>query len=1075
MLKNKYLTGLITLLFAVSAINKTTAQKFYEDSQVYTVGSLPHACTHIPYADKESAIEGTFEGSDFFMSLNGPWSINWVEKPADKPEGFFEPDYDISNWKKISVPSSLEREGYGQPYHGTASNQFRAQKLVIPNVPENDNPVASYRRTFKLPKKWKDREVIIHFNGVSSAFYMWVNGKMVGYDEDSMTDTEFNITEYLNKSGENVLAVQVYKWSDGSYLEDADMWTMSGIFRDVYLYSTSDLTIQDFFISSELDENYQHAELKARVKVKKHKLPHAKNFKVELSLLDANNQPVGGDVLVSKGKHQRAQGISGMAQAIRMSAKVENPHLWSTDEPYLYKVLLTLKDANDKVIEVTQTKFGFREVEVKNNQVLVNGHPILIKGVNRHEIDAVNGKTLSLEGMIEDAKLMKQFNINAVRTSHHANDPRWYSVCDEYGIFVMDEANLESSDFWIRSDALPGSSVEWMAAGLDRIVAMVERDKNHPSIIFWSHGNEAGWGYNYALMSDYIRKYDGTRLISYDGRETDAWENKDYFDINSSMYPFIEEGHDLDHWRELTYWLDPRWDKPYVMIEYAHAMGNALGNFKEYWDIVESRTSIIGGFIWDWVNQTYYIEMPDGRKRQTHGVDFRDGNEEADYHVGGTYPSGKRPSDHCVNGVIFSDRTIQPEMHEVKRIHQFIKLDPLQLHKGRFQIRNGYHTHTLNKFDATWSLMKNGKEVRQGPLEIPNLKPGEKDDVFISFGSLELNADYQLNVSFTQKEKTLWSEAGFEVAKMQFTLQEADRSVELHSSGSVEVSETTESINVNSQSALVAFDKKTGIISSIKVDGTECIAQNADISGPELNLYRSPIPNDRYYGRQWTEAGFNDLKASSVDIKHKKETDGTVTVTVARNFKQKGGDVKHIADYNIYGDGTINIKNDVVINGFEEMTTLARVGLKMALASGIENMEWFGRGPHENYTDRKVSAHIGKYQADVTDLFTPYLLPQSNGARTDIQWLKTSFIDKSKPSIEIVSDEKFTFSALHYDDKDFDVAMRPEFMTLRKETILCLDAEMLGIGNSSVGAKTLWKYHIPVKNYQFEFMIKVTK
>lgn len=1061
----------VAIFMMAMIVNYASAQKFHEDSQVFTVGSLPHTCTHIPYADAESAIEGTFESSDYFMSLNGQWDINWVEKPADKPEGFFKTDYDVSSWGKILVPSCLEREGYGFPYHGTASNKFRAEEIKIPNVPENDNPVASYRRTFKVPKGWENRQVIIHFNGVSSAFYIWVNGKLVGYDEDSMTDSEFNLTDYLNPDGENILAVQVYKWSDGSYLEDADMWSMSGIFRDVYLYSTDHLTIQDFYVFSNLDDTYINAELRATVKVMNHQVEHAKDFKVELSLLDANNKPVGGDVLTSMNKQWR-QGVGGIASVLELTANVEKPHKWSADDPYLYKVLLTLKGANDELIEVTQTKFGFRKIEVKGNQVLVNGHPIIIKGVNRHEIDVVGGKTLSMETMIKDAELMKQHNINAVRTSHHANDPRWYSVCDEYGLFVMDEANLESSDYWIRSNGLPGSNIEWMGASLDRAVAMVERDKNHPSIIFWSLGNESGWGFNFAMMSDYIRRFDKTRLISYDGRETDAWEVKDYFDINCSMYPFIEEGHDIDHWRKLSYWEDPKWNKPYVIIEYAHAMGNALGNFKEYWDIIEARSSIIGGFIWDWVNQTYYIEMPDGRKRQTHGVDFQK-EKPVDYHLGGTYESGERPRDACVNGVIFSDRSIQPEMHEVKQIHQFIKLIPIQLFKGRFQLMNGYHTHTMNKFDANWALFKDGIQVKQGTLDFPNLKPGEKDDVIIPYGKLDLNAEYYLNVGFTQKQETNWSDAGFEVAKMQYIIQKHTKLAVRPTEGSVEVSENSEIISVVGENIKVDFNKKTGVISSIKAGDTEYLAQNSKIGGPELNLYRSPIPNDGHYRRSWSAAGLDSLVAVETDIQQSKNADGTIGISVVKTYAPMGGSIKHVANYTVFANGTINIKNDVLIDGFNDMTTLPRIGLKMALADGLENLEWYGRGPHENYPDRKVAAFIGKYKSNATDLFTPYLIPQSNGARTDVRWLKTSFSYKSESGLIIEADKPFTFSAQHYDDKDFDVAIRPEFLTPRKETILYLDSEMLGLGNGSCEATTLWQYHVPVKNYQFEFTIRV--
>ena len=412
-----------------------TAGDFWQDSQVYTVGTLPHNCTHMPYPDVESALKGTFEASSYFMSLHVDWFLRWVEKPADKPADFYKPEYDVSGWDKIPVPSCLERMGYGYPTHGAASSGFRGQKFKVPNVPVDDNPVSSYRTNFTLPAQWKGRQVIIHFDGVSSAFYIWVNGQFVGYDEDSMTASEFNITDYLQE-GENVLAVQVYRWSDGSYLEDADMWSMSGIFRDVYLYSTGDLHIQDFFVFSDLDDTYTDAKLRTTAKVMNNRAKHANSFKVEMTLLDAKKKVVGERILASA-QRGKSQGVGGHASVLELSAEVKNPHKWSADDPYLYTVLLTLKDGEDKIIEVTRTQFGFRKVEAKNNQVYVNGRPVVIKGVNRHEIDVVGGKTLSMETMIKDAILMKRYNINAVRTSHHANDPRWYSVCDKYGIYVM--------------------------------------------------------------------------------------------------------------------------------------------------------------------------------------------------------------------------------------------------------------------------------------------------------------------------------------------------------------------------------------------------------------------------------------------------------------------------------------------------------------------------------------------------------------------------------------------------------------------------------------------------------------
>ncbi len=1064
--RNNRITSTILLTF-ITII--AFAGEYWKDSQVYTVGTLPHSCTHIPYPDAASALEGTFEASSFYMSLNGDWNFNWVKKPADRPVDFYKPEYDISSWEKIPVPSCLERLGYGQPYHGTASNQFRAEKLIIPNVPEENNPVGSYRTTFKVPENWNGRQVIIHFDGVSSAFYIWVNGEFVGYDEDSMTASEFDLTSYLKK-GENIIAVQVYRWSDGSYLEDADMWSMSGIFRDVYLYSTDDVSISDFFVWSDLDEDYRDANLRATVKVLNHQLKHTTDYRVELTLLDAGNNPVGGDILTSEDMGWR-QGVGGLESVLELYANVESPHKWSAEDPYLYTVLLTLKSKSGEVIEVCRTNFGFRKVESKNNQVYVNGRPILIKGVNRHEIDAKGGKTLSMETMIKDAILMKQFNINAVRTSHHANDPRWYSVCDKYGLYVMDEANLESSDYFIRSNGLPGSNIGWIAAALDRSIAMVERDKNHPSIIFWSHGNESGWGFNFAMMSDYIRRFDSTRLISYDGRETDAWEVKDYFDLNSSMYPFIEDGHDIQPWKPLLSWKKPRYNKPYIMIEYGHAMGNALGNFDEYWKIVEENHAIVGGYIWDWVNQTYDMEMPDGRTRQTHGVDF--GESSDDFHVGGCYPSGQRPSDACVNGLIFSDRTIQPEMWEVKKVQQYIKMKAFALTKGEVLITNNYHTLNLDQFMGEWGIYADGIEMAKGSLEQLDLKPGESKVVSLPVGDMKPDKEYALNLSFGLKKATIWADAGHEVAREQFILQEANRQTFSHSSGEIHIAETSSTLVASGKNFEVSFDKKSGMITSLKVNSVECFSQESEIAGPQLNLYRSPVDNDGRFRKAWSQAGLATLHAKNTKLSHKLEADGSLLVTINQTYESPEGEIIYHAGYRILAEGKIEVDNRVSFEGFEEIQTLPRIGLKMALAEGMENIQWYGRGPHENYPDRKASAFLGQYESTVTNLFTPYLIPQENGARTDTRWLKASFEDSGKPSLTITSDDPFIFSALHHDAADLDQAIRPEFLTKRPETILCIDSEMMGLGNGSCGPPTMRKYMVPIKPYQFDLSIKL--
>ncbi len=1066
-MKNRNIEILIVLILIICS-NSSFAQNYYEDSQVYTVGTLPHSSNHIPYPDIETAINGTFEASSFYKSLNGNWNFHWVEKPADKPVDFFKPNFDDTNWKKIEVPSCWERKGYGKPYHGTLpANLMRQGKLTVPNMPQDDNPVGSYRYKFKLTKEWKNRQVIIHFDGVSSAFYIWVNGTQVGYDEDAMTASEFNITPYL-KDGENLLAVQVYRWSDGSYLEDADMWSMSGIFRNVYLYSTSDLHIQDFFVRSELDENYQNATLNATVKVINHLPEHAKDIKVELTLLDADNKVVDQPVLASAalGWHQ---GVGGLPSVLELSAPVENPKLWSTDKPYLYTVLLSLKDSTGNDIEVTRAHFGFRKVEMKNNQIFVNGRSVLIKGVNRHEIDPDGGKTMSMETMIKDAVLMKQFNINAVRTSHYPSDPRWYDICDQYGIFVMDEANLESSDFFIRTNGLPGSGIEWMASAIDRSAAMVERDKNHPSIIFWSLGNESGWGFNFALMSDYIRRFDSTRLISYDGRETDAWKEKDYFDLNSSMYPFIEEGYKIDSWKPLLSWKEPRYGKPYIMVEYAHAMGNSLGNFDEYWKVVEENHAIVGGYIWEWVDQAFWINMPDGRKRFTHSSDFR--KHDNSIHEGGTYPSGKRPGDSSSKGVIFADRTVQPKMWEVKKVQQFIGFEAESLTKADIRIKNKYHSLNLNELKSSWVLRKEGMEAKKGVLESLDLEPGDSKLVNIPIGKLEFGSEYTLDISFALKEATIWADAGFEVAKEQFVVQEANRSEKTSIAGKVEVVESAELLTASGEGFEITFDKEKGSIRSIKINSVECISQNSTIENPQLNLYRSPINNDGPFRRDWVKAKLDSLQSTTTSFKSSKNENGALVVAIDKTFNAEGGSVNQNSTYTINIEGTIQVNNFIDFVGLESMKSLPRIGLKLALSEGMEDIKWYGRGPHENYPDRKASAFIGLYESSVTDLFTPYLTPQENGARSDIRWLEASFSDKSKPSITIESDKPFVFSALHFDALDLDKAIRPEFLKKRKETILCIDSEMLGLGNASCGPPTMRKFQVPVKPYEFEFKI----
>jgi beta-galactosidase len=518
-------------------------------------------------------------------------------------------------------------------------------------------------------------------------------------------------------------------------------------------------------------------------------------------------------------------------------------------------------------------------------------------------------------------------------------------------------------------------------------------------------------------------------------------------------------------------WKEPRYGKPYIMIEYGHAMGNSLGNFDEYWQIVEGNHAIVGGFIWDWVNQTFNIKMPDGTIRQTHGADFIKNEDQVNYHVGGTYASGELPRDHCVNGLINSDRTIQPMMHEVKKVQQYIGFEAESLTKANIRIKNKYHFLNLNEFKGSWVLYKDGIQAKVGEIETLDIEPGKSKLVNIPIGKLDFDKEYTLNISFVLKESTIWADAGHTVAEEQFIIQKATKDTPTNYAGSVNVSESSNALTASGKGFEVVFDKQEGVISSIKINSVECISQKSEIKSPQLNLYRSPIDNDTPFRDAWP--GLKSLSSSTTSFKSSEATNGELNITIEKKHNNKDGSVIQISTYTIYADGVIKIKNFVDFNGFESMTTLPRIGLKLALAEGMEDIKWYGRGPHENYPDRKASAFIGQYKSSVTDLFTPYLNPQENGARTDVRWLETSFRDKTKPSITIESDKSFIFSALHYDAADFDKAIRPEHMKKRNETILSIDSEMLGLGNASCGPPTMRKFQVPLKPYQFEFTLRL--
>lgn len=1052
----------------------------WRDHNVFTVGTLGHHCRQIPYPDAPEAIQGIralgkagkdpFEHSSYYQSLNGQWKFSWTDNATKRPLDFYRPDFDDAPWKEIPVPSCLERLGYGNPYH----TSFSANRVIegvdrVSEFPDKLNPVGSYRKTFTLPDDWRGREVILHFNGVSSAFKVWVNGHYIGYDEDSWTDAEFNITRYL-KPGKNLLAVEVFRWSDGSALEVLDMFIMSGIFRDVYLYSTDTLHIRDFHVTTDLDDSYEDAVLKADVRVFNHERQRNRDYSVEMTLLDPSGRAVDKWKLAEARPRQggrRYDGFGGMVSVMHMEAKIKKPAKWSAESPSLYTVLFTLRDKDGKTIEVNGCPFGFREIEASGKGLFVNGKYTMIKGVNRHEVDVEHGKTLSMEGMIEEVKLMKQFNINAVRTSHHPNDPRFYDICDKYGIYVMNEV-LESHDTFMGLEGIPGSDPAWLPSVLDRAAAVVNRDKNHPSVFSWSLGNESGVGKNFEIMSDYIRRTDPNRLISYDGREAFHGMPQDTYDLNSSMYPEIRELEPgQGHVGILNYWKKPINDKPYIIVEYAHAKGNALGNFKEYWEMIDEHPAMVGGFIWDWINQSFWVKMKDGRVRNSHSVDNQGGTN---FGAVGEFHGGSRPFDGCINGLIFSDYRIQPEMYEVKRMHQFIGFKLLSAKKGQIEIHNKYSSTNLKQFKGTWELLRNGIGVKSGAIPVPSLPAGNTTKVSLPIGSMDAGAEYALTLRYALVTPTLWAEAGHEIASDQLILQRASFKPQLPKARPLNMQETAQQFSVSSGDFSVSFDKASGIISSIKKEGKECLSGVGDLKGPALNIYRSPVCNDWRF--PWAKAKLNAPKITTTLFDAKQTSATEITVRVQQTHQFKDGSIDYLATYTL-SDGAIQIENKVTPSGFDKLMTLPRIGLKLALSGEMEQVKWYGLGPHENYPDRKASALLGQYQSTVTDLFTPYLVPQENGARCDVRWVTLSSTDKAAPQIKVESSTPFVFSALHVDAKNLDAAIRTVLVEKRSDTILCIDNQMSGLGNSSCGPYTLEKYRVKVKPYEFNFTISV--
>ncbi|MBN1875415.1 MAG: DUF4981 domain-containing protein [Anaerolineae bacterium] len=820
----------------------------WENPQVTGRNREPARATLLPYQDIQSAlldkhVPRNGSASVYFKLLNGDWQFKWSPDPASAPEDFYADNFDVQDWATIKVPGNWQMQGYGTPMYTNVQYPFPPDDM--PRVPENNNPVGSYRTTFTIPEAWNGHPVFLVFDGVDSAFYLWINGEMVGYSQDSRLPAEFNITSYL-RPGENTLSARVYRWCDGSYLEDQDFWRLSGIYRNVYLFTTPDVHIRDFWACPDLDADYRDATLNIRADIVKYGDIDVAGYVLDAQLLDAANLRIANCEL-------RIANCESANSQVSITLNVANPAKWSAEHPNLYTLLLILKDAAGNVLEVERCNVGFRKVEIKDGKILINGVPVYFKGANRHEHDPDTGHAISVESMIEDILLMKRFNFNAVRTCHYPDDPRWYDLCDQYGIYLIDEANIESHGVWDE----PSKDPEWKLSFMDRGIRMVERDKNHPSVVIWSMGNESGHGPNHAALADWIHEHDPSRPVHYESAHDEP-----YVDMISTMYPDLE--------RLVKMATVPGEERPFILCEYAHAMGNSPGNLKEYWDIIEQYPRLRGAFVWDWVDQ--------GLRRTT-----EDGEDWFAY--GGDYGETPHDGSFCINGVVFPDRTIHPAMWEFKKVYQPVTVTAIDLLAGQVEIINKYHFSDLGHLDIAWTLVADDLVIQQGQLPTLHTPAGEREKVTVPFEipSLEPGTEYWLKLRFTLKEATLWADQGHEVAWVQFNIPfdvPEIQPVAVKSLPTLSLEQTDTQATVTGTDFCLIFDKAAGTLAALQYQGQELLKQ-----GPKSNFWRAPTENDLSQWReraaiQWREVGLDQLEEAVMSVEVAQSGPSVVTFKV---------------------------------------------------------------------------------------------------------------------------------------------------------------------------------------------------
>ncbi|TCT14386.1 beta-galactosidase [Natranaerovirga pectinivora] len=1013
------------------------------------------------YLDRYNSLEESCcNEKKYKMTLNGIWKFKYSNSPLERPEFFYEKDFNVEEWDDIQVPSVWETQGYGTPYYLAFDYPPSISKnpKEIPKINHKDNPVGSYKKEFTLPTPWKDENVYIYFGAVKSAFYLWVNGEKVGYSQGSMTPAEFNITTYI-KPGVNEVSVEVYKYSDGTYLEDQDMWFFGGIYRDVFLYSEPKQFIWDYYLYSELEDDYKKGKLHLKLSFKNTALSKSAQ-QIEIFIKGQLNE----EILQMKGKIVLD---ANSEKNFVFSEIVSNPKLWSAETPNLYTVYMVLKDHLGKNIEVKKAQFGFRDIKIKDATFLVNGKPILLKGVNRHDFHPKTGWYLTEEEYHKDLRILKQHNINAVRTSHYPNDTRFYELCDRYGIYVMDEADVETHG--VRKKGIPGDKKEWEKAVIDRMERMVLRDRNYTCIIIWSLGNEAGFGRSFHLMKKAAKKIDHTRPFHYEGDK-----DLSVSDMISFMYKepdFIDVvGNKKDIKRSLkdkmsnllaadnkSFKGKDYEDKPALLCEFAHCMENSLGNFKDFVDKFKKYNNWMGGFIWDFVDQSIYKEE-DGKEMWLYGGDF---NEE------------KHHGYFCANGLVLADRQLHPAILEVKKVYQNISMEVVDLKQGLYKIKNENFWSSLEGVSLRWFITKDGVIVKENVDDTLNLLPQEEIKVSINYNNINKdgNYDYQINFEFITKDDNIWSSKGHVLAWEQFQLEKRTMERALNSQIQIEIEESEETINLRGNNFSLLVNKETGQISSYKYNQQEILKKPL-----KPNYWRVPTDNDRGAGnlrphklKHIIDNSWKAPKSKTTKIKiNNKENMCIIEVkSKTQNFKRN-----NILKYIVTGNGQVLVEHRVI-----PKKEMIRFGMQCQVSKEMNYLKFYGRGPQENYWDRKEGSPIGLYTGEVNDFIHNYLRPQENGNHTDVDWFEIK--DKYGRGIRISSygNKKLNMSVWPYEMEALEVASHIHEINYSDTYTVNIDYMQKGVGGDYPGEAMLKdKYKIkPNKEYRYQYIIEPIK